>query len=149
MECLKLVPSLATHKRQIRRMNPFTSYANMTFGVNGCMGQIVALQTYYLHHNDAEMVFFLMLTLLTSFITLDATDLTCWRQVSWRKSFRMQMVDILVLDIIRINAKGLCVVGGNMIGQTISILFFFTFFFCFQQMWRVRSEAPNLGPRLW
>jgi hypothetical protein len=29
------------------------------------------------------------------------------------------------------------------------IIIFFTFFFCFQPMCRVRSEAPNLGPRLW
>jgi hypothetical protein len=29
------------------------------------------------------------------------------------------------------------------------IYFFFTFYFCFQPMCRVRSEAPNWGPRLW
>jgi hypothetical protein len=27
--------------------------------------------------------------------------------------------------------------------------FFLSFFFCFQPMCRVRSEAPNWGPRLW
>jgi hypothetical protein len=28
-------------------------------------------------------------------------------------------------------------------------VFFYTFCFCFQPMCRVRSEAPNWGPRLW
>jgi hypothetical protein len=46
----------------------------MTVVVNGCVGQIVAMQSYFLYHNGAEMVTFLMLTLQALFTTLSATN---------------------------------------------------------------------------